>query len=124
MAGPGLSLLLLLGDSLGVASVRAGVWRGRVVAAGVQTPRFGRRVGVQRLPLRGGLVLASSCRALARVGEVVTVMDRGRPAPTLELLLMVLLLLLLLKGKLFPVSHPGVARDQLRPQSEKYLCED
>ena len=116
MAGPGLSLLLLLlGDSLGVASVRAGVWRGRVVAAGVQTPRFGRRVGVQRLPLRGGLVLASSCRALARVGEVVPVMDRGRPAPTRELLLMVLLLLLLLllllKRKLFPVPHPGVARD-------------
>ena len=119
MAGPGLSLLLVLGDSLEVASVRAGVWRGRVVAAGVQTPRFGRRVGVQRLPLRGGLVLASSCRALAREDEVVTVVDR--PAPTLELLLMMLLLLLLLllKRKLFPVPHPGVARDQLRPQSEK-----
>ena len=73
-------------------------------------------------------MLASSCRALARVGEVVPVMDRGRPAPTRELLLMVLLLLLLLllllKRKLFPVPHPGVARDQLRPQSEKYLCED
>ena len=119
MAGPGLSLV--------VASVRAGVWRGRVVAAGVQTPRFGRRVGVQRLPLRGGLVLASSCRALARVDEVVPVMDRGRPAPTLELLLLMvllLLLLLLLLRKLFPVSNPGVARDQLRPQSARFLCKD
>ena len=116
----------MMGDSLVVASVRAGVWRGRVVAAGVQTPRFGRRVGVQRLPLRGGLVLASSCRALARVDEVVAVMDRCRPAPTLELLLMMLLLLLLLllKRKLFPITHPSIARDQLRPQSEKYLCED
>ena len=67
-------------------------------------------------------MLASSCRALARVDEVVAVMDRGRPAPTLELLLiMLLLLLLLLIGKLFPITHPSIARDQLRPQSEKYL---
>ena len=116
--------MLGLGDL--AASLRAGLWRGRVVAAGVQTPRLGRRVGVQRLPLRGGLRLASSWRALARVDEVVPVVDRGRPAPTRELLLMVLLLLLLkllllllLKGELFPVPHPGVARDQLRPQSAK-----